>query len=96
MLVLHPADSIKTRLQSGTAFDWGILDLTTIYAGLLSSLMASFPCAAIFFLAYDLTKIIASKISFIPTPVAHILAASIAESVQAIVRNPFEVVKLNM
>ena len=56
--VVLPIDQIKTRMQaSGTSRDYTQqTDLISKYRGLASAMLASFPCAALFWLAYEYSK----------------------------------------
>ena len=57
---------------------------------------ASFPCAATFWTTYELAKHFFSQYDdSLSKPVQHFLSASVAESIQALVRNPFEIIKQN-
>ena len=52
---LFPVDQIKTRLMASTADkDYSAQGIN--YDGFMSSLMASFPCAAMFWLVYETFK----------------------------------------
>ena len=61
---------------------------------------ASFPCAAMFWLAYELSKYFIHTNMYtnawLNVGFKNILASAIAETCQAVVRCPFEVVKQNM
>jgi solute carrier family 25 S-adenosylmethionine transporter 26 len=70
-------------------------------------MLAAFPCAAVFWCTYEYSKYAIRKngkrnhMSFIVggtlnVSVQHMIAASLAEMTQALVRNPFEVVKQNL
>jgi solute carrier family 25 S-adenosylmethionine transporter 26 len=55
---LYPVDSIKTRLQaSDTKIDYtkSAKDVSK-YRGALSAMIASFPCAGMFWLSYEFSK----------------------------------------
>lgn len=91
---LFPIDSIKTRLQaSSQGVDFmKSAEKVNKYRGFFSSMIASFPSSATFWLTYEVSK------QYIPVENVNLnsfLAASIAESAQALIRNPFEVVKQN-
>lgn len=94
---LFPVDSIKTRLQASSKK----IDYTkeakqvSKYKGFLSAMLAAFPCAAVFWCTYEYSKFFLRKNTnhLLPLSVQHMLAASIAEMSQALVRNPFEIVK---
>ena len=70
------------------------------YRGLASAMMASFPCAALFWLAYEYSKYLLSSSEFVnerlDISTQHFIAASIGGLAEALARCPFEVVKLNM
>ena len=62
-------------------------------------MLASFPCAAVFWSTYEITKLTLARSSWVDSnlslPVQHFLSASAAEATQALIRNPFEVIKQN-
>ena len=97
--VLFPIDTIKTRIQASST---GGVDYQTKAAeisrfkGLPSAMIASFPCAATFWLSYEFAKYHLHGSGMLSFSLANMLAASFAECSQALVRNPFEVVKQNM
>lgn len=101
--VLFPLDSIKTRLQAsskkGTNFVEKASQISK-YRGLAATMAASFPCAATFWLSYEYFKYVIRKNHFLGVylnvHVQHIFASSLAETCQALVRCPFEVIKQNM
>ena len=99
---LFPIDSIKTRLQASSNKTDFLKDAQTVskYRGLASAMAASFPCAATFWLSYEYSKYAlnanATTSGYLNVHVRHIVASSIAEVCQALVRCPFEVVKQNM
>ena len=101
-LALFPIDSIKTRLQaSSSKVNYAKkADSVSKYRGLASAMAASFPCAAMFWLAYEFSKYYIHNNIYLNTwlnvHVQHILASACAEVCQALVRCPFEVVKQNM
>ena len=84
-LALFPVDSIKTRLQaSSSKVDFSKkADSVSKYRGLAASMAASFPCAAMFWLAYEFSKYYIHTNPYLNTylnvHVQHILASSIAE-----------------
>ena len=73
------------------------VSLKNPYAGLASTMAASFPCAATFWTTYTFAKrgIDSSNVNLSP-PVKHILAAACGSVTTSMVRNPFEVVKQQM
>ena len=99
--VLFPIDSIKTRIQASTKERNYTKEASKVnkFRGFVSSMLASFPWAAIFWSSYEISKLSLAKNNWasdnLSLPVQHFLAASVAESWQAIVRNPFEVIKQN-
>lgn len=86
-LALFPLDSLKTRWQAGCA-----LHFSRPYSGLLSTTLASFPCAATFWATYNCVKRASRSYEWSPAMV-HIISASCGGIATSIVRNPFEVVK---
>jgi solute carrier family 25 (mitochondrial S-adenosylmethionine transporter), member 26 len=101
--VLFPVDSIKTRLQASSAkvdFTISATDISK-FRGLSSAMAAAFPCAATFWLSYEYGKYALRKafpadssMSWLMSiHMQHVLASSFAETMQLIVRCPFEVVK---
>ncbi|XP_076013028.1 mitochondrial S-adenosylmethionine carrier protein [Genypterus blacodes] len=95
-LILFPLDTIKTRLQSQQGF-YKAGGFRSIYAGVPSVAIGSFPNAAAFFVTYDCTKSLfgGGRQTAAPhvAPVIHMLAASLAEVVACLIRVPTEVVK---
>ena len=96
---LFPIDSIKTRLQAST----NKVDYTkqaasvSKYKGFLSAMLASFPCAAVFWCTYECCKYnLRSDQSALSFNQQNMLAASVAECAQALIRNPSEVIKQNL
>ena len=65
--------------------------------GLASTMAASFPCSATFWIAYEYSKYFIHTNpylgSYLNVHVQHILASAIGEIFQALVRCPFEVIK---
>lgn len=101
---LFPIDSIKTRLQaSSKQVDYSKqASNVSKFKGLLSPMLASFPCSATFMLSYEFTKYwlrnrpdggAFSTLSFTSQ---NMIAAAVGESMQALIRTPSEVVKQNM
>ncbi|TNV87136.1 hypothetical protein FGO68_gene1189 [Halteria grandinella] len=99
---LFPVDSIKTRLQlkaSSKKVDYTKeAQQVSKYKGFLSAMLAAFPCAAVFWCTYEYSKFTLWKNmgDRVNVSVQHIIAATLAEVTQALVRNPFEVVKQNL
>ena len=100
--VLFPIDSIKTRLQATSNKVDYIKQAETVskFRGLASAMAASFPCAATFWLSYEFSKYCLHSSqaanSVLNVHLQHVIASSVAETCQALVRCPFEVVKQNM
>ena len=63
-------------------------------------MLASFPCAALFWLAYEYSKCFIHSSEFLNNRLdintQHFIAASIGGLAEALARCPFEVIKLNM
>ena len=57
-LALFPIDSIKTRMQASNKTSDFTKTNTSKFRGLASSMAASFPCAATFWLSYEYSKYI--------------------------------------
>ena len=100
--VVLPIDAIKTRMQASDGknnFEVKA-DGVSKYRGLASAMLASFPCAALFWLAYEYSKYFLSSSEFVNERLdintQHFIAASIGGLAEALARCPFEVVKLNM
>jgi len=75
----------------------GLFALSYSYSGLKSSMIASFPAAAVFFGTYDYTKyFLKNKLHIKQDYIIHLLSSIIGEASQNLVRNPFELVKQNM
>ena len=100
--VVLPIDAIKTRMQaSGSGMDYTKqADSVSKYRGLASAMLASFPCAALFWLAYEYSKYFIHNTEVLNNNLdintQHFIAASIGGFAEALSRCPFEVVKLNM
>ena len=96
---LFPIDSIKTRLQATSNKIDYVKQAETVskFKGLASAMTASFPCAATFWMSYEFSKYFLHSTPLLNNNlnvhVQHILASSMAETCQAMVRCPFEVVK---
>jgi solute carrier family 25 S-adenosylmethionine transporter 26 len=92
-IILFPLDTIKTRLQSEAGF-FKSGGIRGIYSGLLSAALGSAPGAALFFVAYESTKMV----SVVSTnnrfeSVGYMAAAALGEVTACLVRVPVEVVK---
>ena len=70
------------------------------FRGLAPAAAASFPCAATFWISYELNKYAlngnAVATTYLNVHVQHVVASAMAEVCQVTVRCPFEVVKQNM
>ena len=90
---LFPLDSIKTRLQASTKkVDYSTKAASiSKFRGLTSAMLASFPCAATFWVSYEFSKyMLHPHLGF---SLSNMVAASIGECTQALIRTPSEVVK---
>jgi len=98
--VLFPIDSIKTRLQASNNSKNFVQEAATVskFKGVASAMAASFPCAAAFWLSYEYSKYLMHQYttSFMNVHLQHIVSSAAAETCQAMIRCPFEVVKQNM
>uniref|UniRef100_A0A0G4HR27 Mitochondrial carrier protein n=1 Tax=Chromera velia CCMP2878 TaxID=1169474 RepID=A0A0G4HR27_9ALVE len=92
-LTIFPLDTIKTRLQLGP--DHVKYKNKSLYKGVVSALLGSFPSAAVFWGAYSRVGT-ALEDTGLPAPIRHMTAASVGEVCGCIVRVPFEVVKQQM
>jgi len=90
-VALFPIDTIKTRLQSSNGF-FKSGGFRGIYKGLLSVSIGSFPGGAVFFCAYEFTKVTLMPFTNQSTGV-YMAAASFGEMAGCLVRVPTEVVK---
>nr|XP_057937071.1 mitochondrial S-adenosylmethionine carrier protein isoform X1 [Doryrhamphus excisus] len=95
-LALFPLDTIKTRLQSQQGF-YRAGGFRGIYAGVPSAALGSFPSASAFFVTYDCAKSVLGSHGALAepsvAPLAHMLSASLGETVACLIRVPTEVVK---
>ena len=100
--VVLPIDAIKTRLQASSEKDDSEkkADKVSKYGGLASAMLASFPCAALFWLAYEYSKYYIQSSAFLSEKLdvnmQNFVAASVGGLAEALARCPFETVKLNM
>lgn len=96
---LFPIDSIKTRLQASTKqvdYSKQAADVSK-YKGFASAMLASFPCAGVFWCTYEFTKFqLRHNQSGLSFSQQNMLAAAVAECSQALIRNPSEVIKQNL
>ena len=94
-VALFPLDSLKTRLQ---AFKKGQkVGYSNPYAGLLSAMVASFPCAATFWATYCTVKWLLGSIGLEASPpLLHLLSAASGSLAASLIRAPFEVIKQQM
>lgn len=96
-IALFPLDTMKTVLQSTRADRAKALNLRSMYRGLFSAALGSFPSAATFWLFYEgskrhLTEATGGEY----LPLVHAGSAMLADVAVVGVRNPFEVVKQQM
>jgi len=93
--LLFPLDAIKTRVQ---AHKEDVRPTKSVYVGLASTMLGSFPSAAAFFTTYEFTKhyVGIHYQGKVPAWATHIFAASTAELVSCLIRVPFEVIKQQM
>lgn len=94
VLVVHPLDSVKTRLQAGAS---GNLLLGGLYKGVLGNLLKEAPNAAIYLGVYEIIK--GALMSTALTPLfrdlpllTFLLAGALGDAVGSVVRVPAEVV----
>ena len=94
-VALFPLDSIKTRVQ---AFKKGQkVGFSNPYAGLLSAMVASFPCAATFWATYTTAKWLLGSLGLEASPpLLHLLSAACGSVAASLVRAPSEVIKQQM
>ncbi len=93
---LFPLDTIKTRLQTVEGFRKAG-GFTGVYRGLGAAAAASAPAAAVFFQSYvGMKAVLHARCPDAWAPAVHMGAAAAAESMSALVRVPFEVVKQQM
>lgn len=97
----HSHQAVASRSSYQALFDTKV----PIYKGFTSAAMASFPCAGVFFLVYDFSKyfwsthceLISSElVPSLSLALSQAISSATAETTQALVRNPFEVVKQNL
>ncbi|KAF8819545.1 mitochondrial carrier superfamily protein [Cardiosporidium cionae] len=93
--VLFPLDAIKTRMQARAT---NVTSTRSLYAGINSTMLGSFPSAAAFFCSYEAAKVHLSQnySHQLSLPCIHVASASIAELCACAIRVPFEVVKQQM
>ena len=100
--VVLPIDAIKTRMQASSEKDdfEKKADEVSKYGGLASAMLASFPCAALFWLAYEYSKYFIHSTEFLSerldSNMQNFIAASVGGLAEALARCPFETIKLNM
>ncbi len=97
-LVLHPLDTLKTRLQLGAdAPAGGLLSremYRDVYSGVWPALLSGAPAAGVFFGAKDyLTRLLASAAPDLALTPATVATVGGANVVYWLVRNPSEVIK---
>ena len=89
---LFPIDTLKSRLQYGKIINKKI----SIYSGLTSSFLGSFPSAAGFFCTYDYISHEFFNKNEEYNPFKYVISACIGECVAVLIRNPFELIKQNL
>ncbi|KZV85309.1 mitochondrial carrier [Exidia glandulosa HHB12029] len=100
-LLLYPLDTLKTRLQSreyATLFANNRRALFGgLYQGIGSVIVATLPSSGAFFIAYEGLKgaFAEEKQTFVPQPVVHMAASSVAELVACAIFAPAEIIKQN-
>jgi len=67
----------------------------SIFQGLLTPMLAAFPCSALFVLFYDFTGSTLRELGC-GSAIVNFCAATMAECSQALIRSPSEVIKQNM
>ncbi|KRZ66815.1 S-adenosylmethionine mitochondrial carrier protein [Trichinella papuae] len=93
-MVLHPLDTIKTRLQSSAGFK-SSGGFSSIYAGIPSVAVGSAPSSALFFFTYERSKQSVSK-HIHNDFIVHMISAAFGETMACCVRVPTEVFKQNL
>ncbi|KRX71388.1 S-adenosylmethionine mitochondrial carrier protein [Trichinella sp. T6] len=93
-MVLHPLDTIKTRLQSSAGFK-SSGGFSSVYAGIPSVAVGSAPSSALFFFTYEQSKQSVSK-HIHNDFIVHMVSAAFGETVACFVRVPTEVFKQNL
>ena len=89
-VVLFPLDTLKVRLQSMK----GARGLyRNLYKGISSSLVGSFPDAAVFFATYEFSKNWIGSHTSKDNPLVHSLSSTIAECTACLVRVPMEQIR---
>jgi len=91
-VLFFPIDTVKTRLQSAQGFIRAG-GFKGVYRGLGSVVVGSAPGAAIFFTTYNFLKQSLPHPVADPSPLNHVLAASVGEVAACLVRVPTEVIK---
>lgn len=91
-LVFFPIDTLKTRLQAKNGFfangGW-----RGVYSGVGSTIVASAPGAALFFVVYDQLKQKLKQNTSLSDPKIHMISSSLGEVAACTVRVPSEVIK---
>lgn len=91
-LTLYPVDTIKTRLQSHEGFRKSG-GFSRLYAGIPSVAVGSAPGSALFFVTYDSSKRLLSRLGGMPATLREVIAANVGEILACLVRVPTEVIK---
>eukprot|EP01041_Mallomonas_annulata_P011794 gene11794-24710_t len=91
-LILHPIETLKTRLDTGMKGNI----FADVYSGIVPALIGGIPAAAVFFGTKDLFRSIFRQYSFIDPKFATILAVTLAQFPYWLLRNPSEVIKTRL
>ncbi|KAF2279477.1 mitochondrial carrier, partial [Westerdykella ornata] len=109
-LLVYPLDTLKTRIQSpdyarlylvGETGRWNRALFRGLYQGVGSVVLATLPSSGAFFTTYEHAKALLSTTAttrnapFLPAPVVHAAASSLAELVSCAILTPAEVIKQN-
>lgn len=90
-LLFYPIDTIKTRLQSAQGF-WKSGGFAGVYRGMGSVAVGSAPGASIFFVTYESSKSLLSRLLYpdrsadakVQSPYVHMAAATLGETVRCV------------
>eukprot|EP00035_Acanthoeca_spectabilis_P019723 m.429434 g.429434 ORF g.429434 m.429434 type:complete len:276 (-) comp17004_c0_seq1:1097-1924(-) len=88
---LFPLDTLKTRLQAAEGF-WKAGGFRGIYNGVGAAFIGGIPGAALFFTAYDTTRLKLQD-AYGESPAVDMVASSVGETVACLARVPTENVK---
>ena len=94
--VLHPLDTLKTRLQAPQGF-FAAGGYTSLFRGVFTNSFGAMPSGAIFFAVYEFTKnALAGGDTSQRTPASDAAAASLAATASSVLRVPTSVVTQRM